>query len=145
MSSSIKGEVSSVRSGEGKDATGGLVVLGQLGREPAAVHTGHPNGPGFAPCPSPVSLGHLLSLEQPCLLGRGGWGEPVRHMRRVHKSRYRSTRSYCHPAWNSGVSMTCGPCGHEIPPSKSLPAGCWVNLAFEEGKLEGDAGLVGPG
>lgn len=37
------------------------------------------------------------------------------------------------------------PCGHRIPASNSLPASHWAKLAFEDRKLESDAGFVGLG
>lgn len=92
---------------EGRDGAGGLVVLRQLAREPAASQRGHQDRPGYAPCPSPASLGHLLSSGQPCLLGRGGG--LVTLICRAQRSTHQFTRSHRHPAWNSGVSLTCRP------------------------------------
>lgn len=94
-------------------------------------------------------LGHLLSSEQLCLQGRGG-GRSVGETR-VQSLKAKISLNNEKPLASQpgilGSARPVGhpPCGHRIPASKSLPASCWVNLVFEEGELESDAGLVGSG
>ena len=101
-------------------------------------------------CPPPSSrhpLCHLLPSKQPCLPGRGGVsrgkGETGEQSLKAKVSLYIEKP----PATQTGILGSAGPvgppCGHRIPASKSLPASGCVNLVFEEGMWERDAGLVG--
>lgn len=101
-------------------------------------------------CPPPSSrrpLWHLPPSEQPCLLGRGGvgWGkgETGKQSLKAKVSLYIEKPPATQPDILGSAGPVGPPCGHRIPASKSLPASGWVNLVFEEGAWERDAGLVG--
>lgn len=101
---------------------------GQVARKPAAVQPGHGTGAGCAPALLlPVLDPHPVRISLP--LGRGeGPSEMCAKSRSQHITLQQVAT--LHPAWNSGVGMTCG---HRIPASESLPDSCWANLALEGG------------
>lgn len=122
-------------------------MLRRVVEEPAAAQTGHWNHPGYVPHPLPAAHSGTCSHQSSPAFWAGVGSAGVKGRQESSLKAKVSLYIEKPPATQPDILGSAGPvgppCGHRIPASKSLPASGWVNLVFEEGAWERDAGLVG--